>query len=143
MKSYKQRNPVQFAPLERRRRRNIGAQTRAAQRRLERLASRQVLEPVSSIVPIVAQALPSANAAISAATSAIPTVAVVTAPPSVPMDNSAILAQLTASLNILVNKFNSLESSLNDKIAAIASNVGSLSRQDSNESMDPPSENED
>jgi len=150
MKSYKQRNPVQFAPLERKRRRNVEALKRAAQRRLERLASRQVLAPFASSTASAVQAPSSSSSAASTAASlgspivaSNPALSVRSDPSPILGENSVILAQLTTTLNTLVSKFNSLESSINERIAHAVENLNTPPENTPpTESMDSTSGNE-
>jgi len=119
IKSYKQLHPAEFAPVERKRRRNVEALVRASNRRLARLTSRQVLAPLvnTTVQPVQ----------LTAATSAVPTVSSASAATgsSAPVaDLATLLANLTQQVSNLNARFNDVESRLEVRIHQVVQELG-------------------
>jgi hypothetical protein len=121
IKSYKQKHPAQFMPNERKRRRNVDALRRAAERRLARLASRQVTAPL--MVPTVPITVPVANLAASAASSAVMTNSMpnptASRTPSEQKDFLAIVLKLSQAVDNLIGKVAEIDTQMEEKVVRI------------------------
>jgi hypothetical protein len=122
IKSYKQQKPAEFVPVERKRRRNLEALKRAAERRLARLASRQVFVP--SMGQATASAVPVATNVAIPATAAVPASAVPNASTGV---TSADIAKLSQMMGDLIKKVSDLDGQLENRILSV---VHGLSTED-------------